>query len=289
MTATTLLFALIPDALLPLLVLGVGLATLLRLISLRSGLAILAGLLLARLAAPVIESLLATVPLWAAILILLGLAVGAVRVVLELLLGREATGHVIGSLVLAGFRLVSGMVLFPLRRLLRLLTKRRATILLIVIGLSLANQVSGQRAATAASRGLQRGVKRAVTRQIQYILSRDRARDAALRVRMLKVPRTVFRYVPKATARAELRNGLQPGAHTTSRAAAGRPLKPSTAQQRLGLPSRPGARETIRLPSGLLVRLGKVIGGQPGYGELRVDARLPNNAIRRVLPLRQKR
>ncbi len=127
---------------------------------------------------------------------------------------------------------------------------------------------------------------RAAQRPLSRILRRDLLRDLGLRPRRLARPRTVFRYTTREQAQRELRQGLRPGTHMTASGGAGRPLSPRTAQGRYGLPRPPQVRETIRLGKGTPVRPARVLGGEPGRGELTSPRRIPPEAIRRITPLK---
>lgn len=120
-------------------------------------------------------------------------------------------------------------------------------------------------------------------RSAAKVLRRDLVRDRAIKARPLARSRTVFRYTSKAQARTELRRGILPGRHMTSRGGAGRPLGAAAAQRRYGLPGRPQVRETIRVPKGQPVRTAKALGGRPGVGELTSSKRLSPSAITKVV------
>ena len=123
---------------------------------------------------------------------------------------------------------------------------------------------------------------------LRDLLRRDFRRDRTLPVRRLKAPRTVHRYTTWERALRELQKGLPAGTHTTARARPGRPPSPEVAQRRYGLPRKPEARETIRLPEGALIRQGKALGGRPGVGEIVTARRVPPEAIRKITPLPRK-
>lgn len=117
-----------------------------------------------------------------------------------------------------------------------------------------------------------RGAGRAVTRRAAPWMARAMARDLtnhrAASVRKLVAPRTVFRYTSRSAARTELKRGIAPFHHMTSRGGAGRPLGAVAAARRYALPALPQVRETIRLPGGQRVILNKVPGGAAGRREL---------------------
>lgn len=124
-----------------------------------------------------------------------------------------------------------------------------------------------------------------VRRSALVTLRKDAARDAGTRAVPLPESRSVFRYVTLRRANRELRLGVAPGSHMTSRANSGRALSAPRALQRFGLPETPQVRETLRIGKGLPVRSNKVVGGSPGLGELTSPKRVPGTAIVRVTPL----
>lgn len=140
-------------------------------------------------------------------------------------------------------------------------------------------------AAAPAGKGF---LKKLLGKQQQKVLGRDLLRDRALRIQTLKKQRTVFRYTTWSKAQLEARKGLAPGTHMTAKGGPGRSLSPETAKRRYGLPRKPTARETIHLEAGIPIRSGKVLGGQPGYGEITAAKRIPPEAIRRIVPLYRK-
>ncbi len=99
-------------------------------------------------------------------------------------------------------------------------------------------------------------------------------------------PRTVFRYTSRGVSKQEALNGVPPFRHMTSTARPGRPLSALNAQRRFGLPQRPTARETVRIPSGQPIVLNKAQGGRAGVGEIVSPAPVRNRAITKVVPLR---
>lgn len=115
-----LLWGLLPDEAFPLLVLGIGLAVMLGLLTRRIW-AVLVGLVIAPiLLAPFVSSVIDGLPAW---LLLVGLLVVAwllLRGLLELVLGREAAGHVLGELVIRTVSGIFSVILLPFRLLLRL-------------------------------------------------------------------------------------------------------------------------------------------------------------------------
>jgi len=142
---------------------------------------------------------------------------------------------------------------------------------------------------SAISRGAAKGTARAATKASTRVLRHDLVRDRATLARPLARERSVFRYTTADKARRELRAGIAPGTHMTSRAVRGRPLVAGKAQSRYGLQSRPDVRETVRLPGRQPVRINRAVGGAPGVGEITSPKRVPARAIERVVPLKPGR
>ncbi len=144
----------------------------------------------------------------------------------------------------------------------------------VLMLLVLVISVSG--VATVAQAGTK---KQLVQAAMARMLARDAARDGATSTTHLLKCRTVYRYVQASQSRRELAGGFSANSHFTSRVAPGRPLSAATAQRRYGLPQPPQSRTTVHLPRGTEVRFNKVIGGQPGYGEITVAKPLSRQAI----------
>lgn len=128
----------------------------------------------------------------------------------------------------------------------------------------------------SAQRGAERGALRSGTRSF---FRREHLRDLRTPSKPLARPRTVYRYVPAPKARSEMRRGIAPGRHFTSRPAKGRPLGAARAQKAYGLPRKPGAVETVRIPAGHPVRFNKTLGGSPGRGELTSPKHLAPSSV----------
>jgi hypothetical protein len=106
------LWFLIPDEALILVVAGVGLALMLRLISGRTALSVLGMLVLSLLLAPFVETLLASLPSWVGILILLAIIGSLIRLFLGMFLGSQAASHTIGILAADAIRF---LIFLPFR------------------------------------------------------------------------------------------------------------------------------------------------------------------------------
>ncbi len=127
---------------------------------------------------------------------------------------------------------------------------------------------------------IEKAAARAAERRAARILTRDLARDNASRATRLKTERRVYRYTTESQAREVQRKGFPPQTHFTTSESPGRPLSGSTAQKRYGLPYTPNRRLGVTLPEGTTVRSNKVVGGAPGYGELRSERGLSPETIR---------
>ncbi len=116
------LWMLMPDAAMPLVVLGVGLAVLFGFLRGRAALALLFGLLvLPILLAPFVETAMAELPAWISLAVLLLLLLAILRGVAALLIGRaaaaEMVGHIAAQAVIALFALPFRMVRWGFRLL----------------------------------------------------------------------------------------------------------------------------------------------------------------------------
>jgi hypothetical protein len=122
-------------------------------------------------------------------------------------------------------------------------------------------------------------VGRAAAKKAASVLGRDLARDNAARTLRLGQERRVFKYMTDADTKMAQRFGFGSRTHFTPTAKPGRPLSGLEAQKRYGLGYRPARRLTVIVPRGTPVKPNKVIGGAPGYGELRVERPLPPESI----------
>jgi hypothetical protein len=153
--------------------------------------------------------------------------------------------------------------------------------------LALPQSVQGGSLGRAVLRGAARSVAGGARQStVRRALRADWLRDRRTAVRPLRQPRTVFRYTTRRQMQRELRRGIAPGRHMTSRARPGRPLTADRAARRYGLPAKPEVREAVRLNPGQPARLNRALAGERGRGELTSPRRVPAEAIRRVVPLR---
>ncbi len=164
-----------------------------------------------------------------------------------------------------------------------------------VTALALATSLPADAGAGALGRAVTRGAAKSLARaggrgaaksSARALARRDMVRDLRTAPKPLARPRTVYRYVPGPRAKREVRRGISPGRHFASRPAIGRPLSGSRAKQVYGLPQKPGAVETVRIPAKQPVRLNKVLGGARGRGEITSPKPLPSSTVRAVHPVR---
>ena len=103
------LWLLIPDEAMILIVVGLGLALMLRLLSGRAAVGILGALFLMLILGPFVEVLLESLPGWVGIVILVALCLMIVRTILSLCLGQRAADHTVG--ILAANAILFGLLL----------------------------------------------------------------------------------------------------------------------------------------------------------------------------------
>jgi hypothetical protein len=114
----------------------------------------------------------------------------------------------------------------------------------------------------------------------------DQLRDAQTKAIRLSKPRRVYRFTTLQQAKAYKRHGVPPGTHFTSGAGPGRPPSASLTKERYGLPRKRGARVEVELPAGTQVKVNKVLGGQPGYGEVKTHyKRVPPISVKKIIRL----
>jgi len=164
--------------------------------------------------------------------------------------------------------------------------KKNLLVGLLVTTIALPSAAEAGSLGKAVFRGATKSASKTLRGSAARTLRRDFLRDRATRARPLFQNRRVFRYTTKAQARQELQRGIQPGSHMTAHATGGRPLSPTQAQSRYGLPQKPEVRETVRLPKGQPIRPNKAVGGAAGVGEFTSSRRVPPEAIEKVVPLR---
>lgn len=115
MSLTDLLLVLMPNELLPLVIVGVGLALIVGVMNRRRAL----GLVLLVVSLPVLEQVFAALlngmPAWLLLCLCMFIAIQILRVLLESVVGREAAGHILGALVIGVCRFAFHLMILPLR------------------------------------------------------------------------------------------------------------------------------------------------------------------------------
>ena len=115
---TNIIWWLLPDELLPVVVVGVALLVIVRAIRLSTGLGILFSLfVLPMLLAPLIEAVMSALPLWLVLLICAALGLSLLRGLVALLLGQRATDHLVGNLATDCVHAFGRVCLLPFRML----------------------------------------------------------------------------------------------------------------------------------------------------------------------------
>lgn len=153
-----------------------------------------------------------------------------------------------------------------------------------VLGKAAARAAAKKAAAKHAAKSVAtQTAKEAEAARLAAIYKKDLARDAKTVAKPLAKEQQVHRYTTAKQAQKEVKSGLQPGTHTTSALAQGRPLSGNHAKDRYGLEKSPTVRTVWRLPAGTKVKKNKVVGGEPGVGELNVSETVsPSNYLGKV-------
>ena len=99
-----LFWLLLPEKAFPLLIVGLGMATIVGIMRPRRAISILLMLALVPVVSILVEAIVSRLPWWVGVTLLVVLALNVIRVVLEILLGRVAAGHVLGAAVVGTFR-----------------------------------------------------------------------------------------------------------------------------------------------------------------------------------------
>ena len=109
----SLLFALMPNGFLPVLLVFLGLALILGLVSRKNAFSFIKIIIIFALLSPFIASLFKSLPMWIVILIVVAVILSAAKGVLNLLFGKEATGeflgHILYDLFMLPFRLIGNV------------------------------------------------------------------------------------------------------------------------------------------------------------------------------------
>lgn len=126
---------------------------------------------------------------------------------------------------------------------------------------------------------VEKAVARAAERRAARVLARDLIRDNASRTTRLQTERRVYKYTTESQAREFERKGFPPLTHFTASEPSGRSPSGKTAQARYGLSYTPNRRLGVTLPEGMTIKSNKVVGGAPGYGEIRIERPLSPDTI----------
>ena len=118
------------------------------------------------------------------------------------------------------------------------------------------------------------------------VRTRDHRRDNRTPAKPLERDARVYRYTSKEDAATLRRDGVPPRTHLTSRGGSGRPPSAGRAQRQYGLEKKPDTRVTIDVPAGTSVRKNRVMGGEPGRGEMTTTERLSPSSVGKTVPLR---
>lgn len=105
-----------PDSMLILVIMGIGVAIIVGM-SARKGIGLIVSIVAMIVLAPFIERLISALPLWITLLLLASLGIQLLRNVLQFAFGREAAGHILGTLVVGAARFAIQAGLYPLRML----------------------------------------------------------------------------------------------------------------------------------------------------------------------------
>lgn len=113
---TSIIWWLLPDELLPLVVVGVALLVIVRVFRLSTGIGILFSLfILPMLLAPIIEMVMAALPFWLVLLMCAALAMSLLRGCVALFLGNGATDRLVGNIATDCVRGFARLCLLPFR------------------------------------------------------------------------------------------------------------------------------------------------------------------------------
>lgn len=134
-----------------------------------------------------------------------------------------------------------------------------------------------------------RNVARKAEQRISLAYKRDALRDASVAAKPMARDRVVYRYVSPRQAKEEMRYGIAKGSHLTATPARpGRPLTAKSAAQRYGLQAGRDTRLTVAIPKGHMVKMNKAVGGERGWGEIKLNQHLPPSALGKSTSLQSK-
>lgn len=106
---------LLPDALLPLVIAGIGLALMVGLLSGSAAFRLLGLLLLCALLGPIIEGVMGDMPPWVGVIIFVVVILALLRGAASLVLGRRAADHMVGILAADCVRFAFRLLFLPVR------------------------------------------------------------------------------------------------------------------------------------------------------------------------------
>lgn len=106
---------LLPDALLPLVIAGIGLALMVGLLSGSAAFRLLGLLLLFALLGPIIEGVMGEMPPWVGLIIFIVVILALLRGAASLVLGRRAADHMVGILAADCVRFAFQLLFLPVR------------------------------------------------------------------------------------------------------------------------------------------------------------------------------
>jgi hypothetical protein len=109
------LWMLLPDELLPLFIVGIGLAVILRILRVKAAMAILGGLLLSFILSPFVDAIFDYLPAWVSVLVILCIGLVILRGLISLLIGRRAAEHMVGSLAAELVKGIFSLLLLPFK------------------------------------------------------------------------------------------------------------------------------------------------------------------------------
>lgn len=114
-----LVWWLLPDSLLPLVIVAAGLGLMTGFISRRTAFGLVGIVIAYLILSPFVPVLLDALPTWFTLLLLLFMGISFCRAVLNALIGRRAAAHTVGILVADVIRFFFRMLFWPFRLLLR--------------------------------------------------------------------------------------------------------------------------------------------------------------------------
>jgi hypothetical protein len=110
-----ILWSLLPDETMPLIIVGIGLAMILGLLTGRTAFSLLGLLVLSPIVVPFAEAVLGNLPPWVSLLLLASVALAVLRGLAALLLGQRAADTMVGTLAADLVRLIVWFLILPLR------------------------------------------------------------------------------------------------------------------------------------------------------------------------------